>query len=114
MAYRQMQKRRGNILWRTGASLRFYYRALRRLVGTARRGAQVNDGKDFSATQASMFLEGFTFRRFLEDCYNENARRMKEFDPELLRPSFLPSLADAALTSLRLWNFRRRKAGTPA
>ena len=35
-------------------------------------------------------------------------------DPELLRPSFLPSLADAALTSLRLWNFRRRNADTPA
>jgi hypothetical protein len=114
MAYRQMQKRRGNILWRAAASLRFYTRALKRLVGTAHRGARVNDGKDFSATQASMFLEGFTFRRFLEDCYNENARRMKEFDPELLRPSFLPSLADAALTSLRLWNFRRRNADTPA
>jgi hypothetical protein len=114
MAYRQMQKKRGNIVWRASASMRFYYRALRRLVGTARRGAQVNDGKDFSATQASMFLEGFTFRRFLEDCYNENARRMKEFDPELLRPSFLPSLADAALTSLRLWNFRRRNADKPA
>ncbi|HEY1506756.1 MAG TPA: hypothetical protein VGF92_20805, partial [Stellaceae bacterium] len=108
------QKKRGNIMWRAGASLRFYTRALKRLVGTARRGAQINDGKDFSATQASMFLEGFTFRRFLEDCYNENARRMKEFDPELLRPSFLPSLADAALTSLRLWNFRRRNADTPA
>ena len=114
MAYRQMQKKRGNVLWRAAASLRFYTRALKRLVGTARRGAQVNDGKDFSATQASMFLEGFTFRRFLEDCYNENARRMKEFDAELLRPSFLPSLADAALTSLRLWNFRRRNADTPA
>jgi hypothetical protein len=108
MAYRQMQKRRGRIWWRAAASLRFYVRALKRLVGTARRGAQVNDGKDFSATQASVFLEGFTFRRFLENCYNENRRRMKEFDAELLRPSFLPALADAALVSLRLWNFRRR------
>jgi hypothetical protein len=109
MAYRQMQKRRGRIWWRAAASLRFYTRALKRLVGTARRGAQVNDGKDFSATQASVFLEGFTFRRFLENCYNENRRRMKEFDAELLRPSFLPALADAALVSLRLWNFRRRR-----
>ncbi len=114
MAYRQAQKRRGRIWWRAAASLRFYVRALKRLVGTARRGAQVNDGKDFSATQASMFLEGFTFRRFLEDCYNENRRRMKEFDAELLRPSFLPALADAALTSLRLWNFRRRRADETA
>jgi hypothetical protein len=111
MAYRQVQRRRGNFLWRAGASLRFYTRALKRLVGTARRGKELNDGKEFSATQASMFLNGFSFRRFLEDCYGENARRMKEFDPELLRPSFLPGLADAALTSLRLWNFRRRDAG---
>jgi hypothetical protein len=114
MAYRQAQKRRGRFWWRAAASLRFYTRALKRLVGTARRGAKLNDGKDFSATQASMFLEGFTFRRFLEDCYNENRRRMKEFDAELLRPSFLPALADAALTSLRMWNFRRRRAGESA
>ena len=114
MAYRQAQKRRGRVWWRAAASLRFYARALKRLVGTARRGAKLNDGKDFSATQASMFLEGFTFRRFLEDCYNENRRRMKEFDAELLRPSFLPALADAALTSLRMWNFRRRRAGETA
>ena len=32
--------------------------------------------RDFSATQASVFLDGFTFRRFLEDCYAENVRRM--------------------------------------
>ena len=114
MAYRQMQKKRGNILWRAAASLRFYTRALKRLVGTARRGAQLNDGKDFSATQASMFLDGFTFHRFLEDCYLENGRRMKAFDVELLRPSFLPALAEIALTSLRFWNFRRRGAGEAA
>ena len=77
------------------------------MVGTARRGAQVNDGKDFSATQASVFLDGFTFRRFLEDCYAENARRMSVMDEGLLRPAFLPRLADVALASLRLWPGRR-------
>jgi hypothetical protein len=108
MAYRQVQTG-GGAGWRRGlASLRYYGRALKRLVGTARRGAQANDGKDFSATQASVFLDGFTFRRFLEDCYGENARRMSEFDPHLLRPRFLPDLAGAALTSLRLWSLRRR------
>ena len=70
-------------------------------------GAQLNDGKEFSATQASVFLDGFTFRRFIEDCYAENARRMEEFDQGLLRPNFLPKLADVALSSLRLWSFRR-------
>jgi hypothetical protein len=106
MAYHEM--RRGHAsAWRRGlTSLRYYYRALKRLVGTAQRGAKLNDGKDFSATQASVFLEGFTFRRFLENCYGENARRMKEFDEGLLRPSFLPKLGAVALSSLRLWSFR--------
>jgi len=110
MAYNEARRGRA-AAWRRGlSSLRFYGRALKRLVGTARRGAQQNDGKEFSATQASVFLEGFTFRRFLEDCYAENARRMQEFDPGLLRPSFLPKLADVALSGLRLWSFRRNPA----
>ncbi len=111
MAYRQVQQGRG-ARWRRGAaSLRFYGRAMRRLVGTARRGAKQNDGKDFSATQASVFLEGFTFRRFLEDCYAENARRMSVMDAGLLRPSFLPALAEVALKSLRLWSRRAEARG---
>ena len=106
MAYNEARRGRASA-WRRGlTSLRFYVRALKRLVGTARRGAAQNDGKEFSATQASVFLDGFTFRRFLENCYGENARRMKEFDQGLLRPSFLPKLADVALSSLRLWSFR--------
>jgi hypothetical protein len=110
MAWRQVQVGLGARWIRGLMSLRYYGRALRRLVGTARRGAQINDGKEFSATQASMFLDGFTFRRFLEDCYGENERRMSEFGAGLLRPSFLPALADVALSSLRMWNFRRSPA----
>jgi hypothetical protein len=94
--------------WRRGlTSLRFYSRALGRLVGTVRRGKAANDGRDFSATQAGVFLDGFTFRRFLEDCYAENTRRLAEFDTALLRPRFLPDLAGAALVALRAWQRRR-------
>jgi hypothetical protein len=89
-------------------SFRYYMRALGRMVGTAKRGKDLNDGKEFSATQASVFLDGFTFRRFLEDCYSENRRRMDAFEPDLLRPSFLPQLAETALSALRLWSFRAR------
>ena len=49
--------------------------------------------KDFSATQASIFLDGFTLRGLVEECCAEHARRMREFDPELLQPRFLPRLA---------------------
>jgi len=107
MAYSQARK---GFLARVAlplTSFRYYMRALGRLAGTARRGAAVNDGKEFSATQASVFLDGFTFRRFLEDCYSENRRRMGGFDPELLRPSFLPQLAETALSAMRLWSFRK-------
>ena len=102
MAWREAAKGRGAGWWRALVSARYYGRAIRRLVGTIRRGRKENDGKDFSATQASIFLEGFTFRRFVEECYAENARRMADFQPELLRPRFLPSLAGAALSGLRL------------
>ena len=33
---------------------------------------------------------------------------MSAFEPELLRPSFLPQLAEAALKALRLWNSRAK------
>jgi hypothetical protein len=94
--------------WRRGlTSLRFYTRALKRLLGTVRRGQDVNDGRDFSATQANLFLEDFTFRRFLADCYAENGRRMAPFDAKLLRPSFMPALADIALSGMRVLSFGR-------
>ena len=87
-------------------SLRYYMGALRRLMGLAQRGKGANDGKNFAATQVGMFLDGFNFRRFLEDCYAENTRRMSAFEPELLRPSFLPQLAEVALKALRMWSVR--------
>jgi hypothetical protein len=98
------QAARGRIAgWLRGANATHYYcRAIGRLVGTIRRGRQANDGRDFSATQASVFLDGFTFRGFVEDCCAEHARRMEAFDPDLLQPRFLPKLAGLAVTSWRL------------
>jgi hypothetical protein len=83
-------------------AVRYYGRAIGRLLGTVRRGRQANDGRDFSATQASVFLEGFTLRSFLEECCAEHERRMREFAPDLLKPRFLPGLAAIALAGLRL------------
>ena len=103
MAWREARRGR-RMAWLRGAnSFRYYARALKRLIGTARRGAEVNDGKDFSATQASVFLEGFTFRRFVEECHTENLRRMTAFDSALLQPRFMPTVADFALSALKLW-----------
>jgi hypothetical protein len=89
--------------WFRGLTAAGYYcRAIGRLLGTVRRGRQTNDGKDFSATQASVFLDGFTFRSFVRECCAEHHRRMGEFDPELLQPRFLPRLAAITLIGLRL------------
>jgi len=112
MAWREKQRGLGKVR-RTSKSVRFYGRAARRLTGMVRRGQDSNDGKDFAVTQANMFLEGFSFRQFVEDCYRENARRMSVFDPDLMQPRLLPGMADLALRGLRMWD-RRRGAGTRA
>lgn len=112
MAWQEAMRGRAGKVWRALVSARYYARAIGRLIGTVRRGQKENDGKDFSATQASVFLDGFTFRRFVEECYAENARRMADFHSDLLRPRFLPALAGAALSGLRL--FPSRSAATPA
>jgi hypothetical protein len=102
MAWQQVASGRGAQWLRGVTAARYYCRAVGRLLGTVRRGRRANDGRDFSATQASVFLDGFTFRNFVEECYAEHARRMGEFDPDLLRPRFLPALAGIALAGLRL------------
>jgi hypothetical protein len=106
MAWQEAARGRDAQWWRAVVSAHYYARAIGRLVGTIRRGRCRNDGKDFSATQASVFLDGFTFRRFVEACYAENARRMADFQSDLLRPRFLPALAGAALCGLRLFPVR--------
>jgi hypothetical protein len=98
------QANRGRVAgWLRGANAaRYYGRAIGRLLATVRRGRRENDGEDFSATQAGVFLEGFTLRGFVEECCAEHRRRMREFDADLLRPRLLPILAEIALAGLRL------------
>jgi hypothetical protein len=107
MAWREVQRGFGAAPLRALTSAWYYGRALSRLVGMVRRGKDVNGGQDFAITEASMFLEGFSFRGFVEDCYKENARRMSVFDPALLQPRLLPAIADMAAAGLRLWERRR-------
>jgi hypothetical protein len=99
MAWQAVRRGQGAAWRRALTSLRFYYRALRRMLATIRRGQQVNDGRDFSATQANL----------LAYCYEENNRRMGHFDGNLLKSSFMPALADVALSSLRVLSFGRSR-----
>ena len=110
MAWREVQRGRGAALLRAATSAWFYSRALRRLAGIARRGKDADNGEKFAITEANLFLGGFSFSRFVEDCYRENARRMDVFDPNLMQPRLLPAIADMALKGLRLWEHRRPHA----
>jgi hypothetical protein len=107
MAWREVQRGRGAAPLRALTSAWYYARAARRLLGMVNRGKDTNDGRDFAVTEANLFLEGFSFRQFVEDCYRENARRMSAFDPDLLQPRLLPAIADKAVAGLRLWDRRR-------
>jgi hypothetical protein len=102
MAWEQARRGRGAPWLRSVIAARYYCRAIGRLLGTVRRGQAANGGKDFSATEASVFLDGFSFRSLVEECCAEHTRRMEAFDPDLLQPRFLPRLAALALAGLRL------------
>jgi hypothetical protein len=101
MAYREAQHGRGAEPLRALTSGWYYGRALTRLIGTIRRGAQ-SDGKDFAATQVKTFLNDFSVRRLLVECLAENHRRMNAFNRQLLRPRLLPTLGHIAFTVMRL------------
>ena len=95
-------------------SVWFYSRAMRRLLALVRRGQDTNDGRKFAFTQSNMFLDGFSFRQFVENCYRENARRMSVFNPDLMQPRLLPAIADLAVRGLRLWDRRSSLPGRAA
>jgi len=106
VAYLQASRGRGGKVFRSAHSLWYYGRAVQRLLGTVGRSAD-NRGQDFSATEASVFMDGFTLEMFLANCLEENARRMSVFDPKLLQPQLLPGLATVALSTLKRlpkWN----------
>ncbi len=109
MAYHEVQRGRGAPPFRAAVALRFYGRALGRLIGTVRRGAD-GDGENFSATQADVFLDDFSIKRLVGACLAENARRMSAFDADLLQPRLLPALGRLAFSALKLWPERRPSA----
>jgi hypothetical protein len=110
MAWEQARRGRGVAWLRATVAACYYLRAIGRLVATVRRGQAANGGKDFSATQASVFIDGFSLRALVAECCAEHARRMRKFDPDLLQPRFLPRLATLALAGLSLGAGTRKSA----
>jgi hypothetical protein len=101
MAYIQANRGRGAKPLRAATSLWNYAKAVQRMVSMVDQNSE-SKGTDFAATEASVFLEGFSIKRLLSECLAENKRRMSEFDPELLQPSVMPSLAQFSLSVVNL------------
>jgi len=50
-------------------------------------------------------MDGLTPAKFVRACVEENDRLMSEFDPRLLRPTFIPTLARIALAILEFFEW---------
>jgi hypothetical protein len=105
VAYLLSTRGQGAPLFRSAHTLLYYGRAVQRLLGVVGRSAE-SSGNSFSATEASVFLEGFNINKLISTCLEENARRMSVFDDRLLKPQFLPSLAQVALSGMNLFSKR--------
>ena len=102
MAWQQTARGYGARWLRAAIAAWYYSRAIGRLLGTLWCVRDANDRRDFSATQASVLLNGSHFRGFVQQCCAEHARRMAGFDYDLLLPRLLPTVAGVVLAGRRL------------
>jgi len=83
-----------------------YVRALKKTLGRA--GAANTSDKGMAA--AGDVFSGLTLQRFLEAALAENAMHMATFDPRLLRPRVVPTLAELALNVANILDAGKRTA----
>ena len=100
IAYKQLQEGKGAKFIRDLNSLRYYIGAVGKRLDSF-TGAKKGSGKGFTASGASSVTMNLTLDNFISTCIQENARRMSVYDPNLLRPEFLPILAKAAFSTLK-------------
>lgn len=101
VAYLQVSRGLGAPAFRALHSLWHYGKAIQGLLKLVSRSAE-RSGNDFSATDASIFIDDFSIEMLLSICLQENVRRMSSFDDRLLQPRLLPALSQVALSSLKL------------
>jgi hypothetical protein len=87
-----------------------YLRALKRTAG---RAGAVNSSDKGMAAAGDVF-EGLTLQTFIKSALDENAVNMATFDPRLLQPRVVPTLARFAMRVANLIAPQRRVAGTPS
>jgi len=112
MAYRQVQQRRGARWRRAAASLRFYTRALKRMVGTARTGAAANDGKDLLGDPGQRLPRRLHLPPLPRGLLRRERAAHERRRPAAAAPRVSsPPSPTIALASLRLWNRRSGRRG---
>ena len=86
-----------------------YVRALLKTIGRAKE-AKPQSG----VYNAPDIIKGLTFSAFLQACLAENDANMANFDPNLLRPRVIPTIAQSVLSIIqtggRLKEFARARA----
>ena len=107
--YEQVQQGRRLAIFRWPITLWYYSRALFDLLGIVRR-SEAGSGEGFTATGATSFVDDLTLEGFLAATLQQNAYRMRGYDPHLLQPQFMPSLVALALRLVRLFS-RGKSAG---
>lgn len=83
-----------------------YIRALRKTMGRA--GAANIEDKGMAA--AGDVFQGLTLQKFIQAALDENDAHMSTFDPRLLQPRVVPTLARAVLNVANLLSPRSRAA----
>jgi hypothetical protein len=82
---------------RTLGALSYHRKAIARMLQMPKDGMPAAGGSDLG----EMF-EGVTPARFLEAALAENRRHMSKFDPRLIQPTIVPTLASLLLLGLRM------------
>lgn len=109
MAWRQVRRGRGAAPLRAASALRYYWHAVRHILGMVRDADNRNE--EFAIGGGSTFVDDLTVRRFLSACVRENRRRMQRFPKPLLQPRLLPAVSRAVLAGFKLVPERRTQRG---
>jgi hypothetical protein len=110
--HRQVQRGGVASALRRPRSLWHYGKALYKLADLV-RDDDADEGADFIATGASVFVDNLTARMTLARCLAENERRLAGFDRRLLVPRLMPQLARIALAGFKLIPERGAAPGNP-
>jgi hypothetical protein len=115
IAYERSHRGLGSLPATAVATALGYARALRRIVATfaPTAAAQRTQGPGFAAEGAFAVVGDITWRQFLRSCVSENNRYLCTFDPRLLRPRVLPTLAKLAL-ALPAFPAPKKRAAAPS